>query len=101
MIYLVGICEYTGPLSITAPLTNQLRPSRTMSVSYRKTNKPTRSKIDKKKSLLIVFRHMNQKGIHVDTSVEIRSQRLFQLLLDVNRSEVLRFVKDKSPPRVC
>ncbi len=70
-----------------------------MSTTLRKSNKPTKSKFSKKKTVLTVMRIINAKGRHERTTVEIKSQHLFELLLDIN-SNMDELVEGRSPPTV-
>lgn len=74
---------------------------RTLSTTYRKThsNKSARSKIGKKKSVLIVIRSIDSRGRYDGTSIEIRSEALFHLLLDLNE-DADWWVESMSPPTV-
>ncbi|THG97095.1 hypothetical protein EW026_g4850 [Hermanssonia centrifuga] len=70
-----------------------------MSTTLRKSNKPTKSKFSKKKTVLTVMRIINAKGRHERTTVEIKSQHLFELLLDIN-GNMDDLVEGRSPPTV-
>lgn len=73
---------------------------RTLSTTRRKTNKPAKSKLNsRKRPVLVVVRKINNKGHHSGTVIEIKSQVLFELLLNINEN-VDTLVEGRSPPIV-
>ncbi|KAF7790376.1 hypothetical protein EIP86_001331 [Pleurotus ostreatoroseus] len=74
---------------------------RTLSTTLRKThsNKAERSKLGKKKAVLIVIREIDSRGRHQGTYVEIKSDQLFQILLNLHDGTEW-WVESRVPPTV-
>ncbi|KAF8532083.1 P-loop containing nucleoside triphosphate hydrolase protein [Gautieria morchelliformis] len=70
---------------------------RTFSDTLRKTHKPVKKRVSDKKPALIVVRIINHKGQLERTEIEIKSQALCDVLMDIN-SDVQGLELNRNPP---
>lgn len=71
---------------------------RTYTTKLVKSGKPDK-KLDKKKPVLVERRIINHKGQHTHTEVDVKSQALCKVLLDINH-DVEGLSLKKEPPFV-